>query len=124
MNISDDGYSITEHTFERRDMETVCHALKSADVLRTKAGARHVLRVAAVRELAAHPALVHLAETFIGAPATPYRATLFDKSAASNWLVAWHQDTALPVNQQVGDPRGARGRIRAASCMPSLRLQH
>ncbi len=104
MNISEDGYLITEHIFERRDMETVCHALKSADVLRTKAGARHVLRVPAVRELAAHPVLVHLSGTFIGAPATPYRATLFDKSAASNWLVAWHQDTALPVNQEVGDP--------------------
>jgi ectoine hydroxylase-related dioxygenase (phytanoyl-CoA dioxygenase family) len=85
-------------------METVCRALEAADVVRTKAGARHVLRVPAVRELAAHPALVRLAGTFIGAPIIPYRATLFDKSATSNWLVAWHQDTALPLEQQVGDP--------------------
>jgi ectoine hydroxylase-related dioxygenase (phytanoyl-CoA dioxygenase family) len=28
---------------------------------------------------------------------------LFDKSAASNWLVAWHQDTALPLAQRVDD---------------------
>jgi ectoine hydroxylase-related dioxygenase (phytanoyl-CoA dioxygenase family) len=46
---------------------------------------------------------VQLAGKFIGAPATPYRATLFDKSVASNWLVAWHQDTALPLNQRVAD---------------------
>ena len=26
----------------------------------------------------------------------PFRATLFDKSPVSNWLVVWHQDTALP----------------------------
>ena len=25
------------------------------------------------------------------------RATLFDKSPDSNWLVVWHQDTALPL---------------------------
>jgi len=28
---------------------------------------------------------------------------LFDKSAASNWLVAWHQDTALPVDRRIDD---------------------
>jgi ectoine hydroxylase-related dioxygenase (phytanoyl-CoA dioxygenase family) len=27
-------------------------------------------------------------------------ATLFDKSAASNWLVTWHQDTALPIKSR------------------------
>jgi len=30
----------------------------------------------------------------------PYRATLFDKSPRSNWLVAWHQDTALPLRER------------------------
>ena len=33
---------------------------------------------------------------FVG-PAQPFRATLFDKSASANWLVVWHQDTALPM---------------------------
>ncbi len=27
----------------------------------------------------------------------PYRATLFEKSERANWLVVWHQDTALPL---------------------------
>jgi ectoine hydroxylase-related dioxygenase (phytanoyl-CoA dioxygenase family) len=26
--------------------------------------------------------------------------TSFDKSAQSNWLVVWHQDTALPLREQ------------------------
>lgn len=104
MNTSDEGYSITEHIFDRRDMEAICHAIDAAEVPKTKAGARHLLRVPAVRSLAVHSALVQLAGKFIGAPAAPYRATLFDKSAASNWLVAWHQDTALPLNQHAADP--------------------
>ena len=29
--------------------------------------------------------------------AIPFPATFFDKSPSSNWLVAWHQDTALPL---------------------------
>jgi ectoine hydroxylase-related dioxygenase (phytanoyl-CoA dioxygenase family) len=34
----------------------------------------------------------------------PFRATLFDKSAEANWLVAWHQDTALPLRQRSEKP--------------------
>jgi ectoine hydroxylase-related dioxygenase (phytanoyl-CoA dioxygenase family) len=33
----------------------------------------------------------------LGEQAFPYRATVFEKTAASNWLVVWHQDTALPL---------------------------
>jgi len=103
MNKSDAGYSITEKVFERREMAQICEAFVGADLARTKAGARHVLRIPEVRVLAAHPALTALAATFIGEQPTPFRATLFDKSAASNWLVAWHQDTALPLGQRVAD---------------------
>jgi len=103
MNTLDAGYSITELVFERREMERVSQALSGADLYRTKAGVRHVLPLPAVRALAAHPALVALAATFIGDQPIPFRATLFDKSTASNWLVAWHQDTALPLRQKVDD---------------------
>jgi ectoine hydroxylase-related dioxygenase (phytanoyl-CoA dioxygenase family) len=30
---------------------------------------------------------------------TPFKATLFEKTGKSNWLVAWHQDIALPVKE-------------------------
>jgi ectoine hydroxylase-related dioxygenase (phytanoyl-CoA dioxygenase family) len=30
----------------------------------------------------------------------PFRATLFDKSSGRNWLVPWHQDTALPLQER------------------------
>ena len=36
----------------------------------------------------------------IGESPVPFRATLFDKSTATNWLVAWHQDTALPLRER------------------------
>ena len=103
MHTSDTGFSITESVFPRREMERVCQALATSDLPRTKAGVRHVIRVPAVRELAASADLVTLAATFIGAQPIPFRATLFDKSAVSNWLVAWHQDTALPMRQRVDD---------------------
>jgi ectoine hydroxylase-related dioxygenase (phytanoyl-CoA dioxygenase family) len=51
----------------------------------------------AVAELAHHPSLLRLAHGLLGGQAQPFRATLFDKSPRANWLVPWHQDTALPI---------------------------
>lgn len=103
MNKPEAGYSIADQIFERREMAHICEALVGADLARTKAGARHVLSIPEVKGLASNPALVALAARFIGDRPIPFRATLFDKSRASNWLVAWHQDTALPLARRVDD---------------------
>lgn len=40
----------------------------------------------------------------MGLSAIPFRATLFDKSPDANWLVVWHQDTALPLRERNESP--------------------
>ena len=45
MPISDAGYSIAEDVFNRHEMARVSHALEAANLPRTKAGVRHVLRI-------------------------------------------------------------------------------
>jgi ectoine hydroxylase-related dioxygenase (phytanoyl-CoA dioxygenase family) len=42
--------------------------------------------------------LLEIAKQSVGDCAIPYRATLFEKSGRANWLVVWHQDTALPLS--------------------------
>jgi Phytanoyl-CoA dioxygenase (PhyH) len=102
--VEDRGFSIVERLFTRAEMAQVGEALSSIDVVRTKAGARHVLRVPAVWQLAMDPRLVGLASFFVGPTPVAFRATLFDKSPTANWLVTWHQDTALPMRQHVSLP--------------------
>jgi ectoine hydroxylase-related dioxygenase (phytanoyl-CoA dioxygenase family) len=51
----------------------------------------------AVKRVANDLRLMEIAREELGSEATPYRATLFEKSGESNWLVVWHQDTALPL---------------------------
>jgi ectoine hydroxylase-related dioxygenase (phytanoyl-CoA dioxygenase family) len=94
------GFSIHDGVFSRALMRQVLEALDRADLARTRAGARHVLRLPAVKALAGEPAMLRIAREYLGADAFPFRATLFDKSAVSNWLVAWHQDTALPIQRE------------------------
>ena len=46
----------------------------------------------------------HLHATFLELTHFPFNATFFDKSPDSNWLVAWHQDTALPLTEKCEIP--------------------
>src|SRR5205085_1844996 len=71
------------------------------DLPRSRAGARHALQVPAVRTLASDQRLVDIAGRYLSSNPIPFRATLFDKSATANWLVAWHQDTALPMRRRI-----------------------
>jgi ectoine hydroxylase-related dioxygenase (phytanoyl-CoA dioxygenase family) len=112
-NSAADGYLVSERVFDRREMILVRDAIAETGLPRTKAGARHALQVPSVRALANNPALLSLAATFVGEDPIPFRATLFDKSAASNWLVAWHQDTALPLRQRVDDATWGPWSIKA-----------
>jgi hypothetical protein len=98
------GYAITTDVFDRDEMTAALEALGHLDVSRSKAGARHILNVPAVHRLANDPRAIDLARRFVGDAPVPFRATLFDKSPASNWLVVWHQDTALPLRTRVDDP--------------------
>lgn len=104
MTQRDLGYSAHARIFDRSEMLSVLAALAQANLARTRAGARHVLAVPAARELATDRRLLELAARFVGPTPVPFRATLFDKSPAANWLVVWHQDTALPLRKRVDEP--------------------
>lgn len=101
MTETDHGYSILEPIFERSEMMAALRALVQAAFTRSKAGARHVLSVPVVRHLATDSRLIQVAARFVGPNPLPFRATLFDKSQAANWLVVWHQDTALPLRNRI-----------------------
>jgi ectoine hydroxylase-related dioxygenase (phytanoyl-CoA dioxygenase family) len=68
---------------------------------RRKAGVRHTLGTAGVSFLARGPELLKIARGVLGDSAFPFRATLFNKSQEANWLIAWHQDTALPLQERL-----------------------
>jgi ectoine hydroxylase-related dioxygenase (phytanoyl-CoA dioxygenase family) len=58
------------------------------------------MAIPAIAAAAKDERLLRIARRALGAGAVPFRATLFDKSAMANWLVVWHQDTALPLESR------------------------
>lgn len=93
----DPGYGVLEDVFDPAEMVRVLETLAAEAPHRTRAGARHLLNLPVVRDLSRDRRMLDIARQFVGLEATPFRATLFDKSADANWLVVWHQDTALPL---------------------------
>jgi ectoine hydroxylase-related dioxygenase (phytanoyl-CoA dioxygenase family) len=59
------------------------------------------MSVPPVAALAHDERLIRIAREWLGGTAIPFRATLFEKSETTNWLIPWHQDTALPLAERV-----------------------
>lgn len=98
------GFAILPAVLLPREAGRLVDDLDHAALRRSKAGVRHVLRHPAIASLAQQPRLLHIAQEILGADALPFRATLFDKSPQANWLVVWHQDTALPLRERRDTP--------------------
>jgi ectoine hydroxylase-related dioxygenase (phytanoyl-CoA dioxygenase family) len=96
------GYLIDPNVLTGAECDDLISAL--SDMKRGRAGVRHLMSNASVAALAADPRLVAIARRTLAAPAAAFRATLFEKSGKANWLVAWHQDTALPLTSRFDAP--------------------
>ncbi|MGB2669187.1 MAG: phytanoyl-CoA dioxygenase family protein [Candidatus Acidiferrum sp.] len=98
--IASDGFAIIPNVLSESEIADLLAMLQRSDLPRSRAGMRHAMRNASVAELARDARLMELAQEVLGNSAVPFRATLFDKSPTSNWLVVWHQDTALPLRER------------------------
>jgi len=99
-DIAQCGFSILPDKFSQDETFQLIRDLENSALKRSKAGIRHALQHKAIRGLATEPKLLRVARDVLGREATPFRATFFDKSPQANWLVVWHQDTALPLRER------------------------
>jgi ectoine hydroxylase-related dioxygenase (phytanoyl-CoA dioxygenase family) len=94
------GFEVVPSVLARTEIARIAEAFQSESIVRSRAGARHLMHHPVVKRLAHDPRLVAIASRFVVSAAIPFRATLFDKSPDNNWLVVWHQDTALPLRER------------------------
>ena len=98
-----EGWSITQPVVELPAIATLCRDLSGLqpDV---RGGVRNILERSSVRALATSPAVRQLAESVLGSSCFAVRATLFDKTAAANWKVIWHQDVTIATQERADIP--------------------
>jgi ectoine hydroxylase-related dioxygenase (phytanoyl-CoA dioxygenase family) len=101
---TENGFAIIPDVISGHEVAQLLAELTQNSLPHSRAGLRHALRHKAVASFARQLCLASLAAEILGPHAIPFRATLFDKSPTSNWLVVWHQDTALPIQHRKDVP--------------------
>ena len=94
------GFAIMPGVLRDDEVTSALTELSKSSLPRSKAGIRHMLGDKTAAMLARDPRLLTIAQDILGCDAIPFHATLFDKSPNANWLVVWHQDTALPLQEK------------------------
>lgn len=93
----DAGYAIFPDVISSSECDALLHALSSSALRKNRAGIRHLMSNPAVASLTRDSRMHRLAAEFVGPTAAPFRATLFEKTEQANWLIMWHQDLVLPI---------------------------
>ena len=78
-----------------------------------RAGIRNLMSSRSVTNIAHDLRLVRIANSMGGREMVPFKATLFNKTSKANWLVAWHQDTTLPIEEYVPVPGWSAPSLKA-----------
>jgi len=102
--IEENGFAILPGLFSQTYLDRLLNEIDELAPRRSRAGVRHALSLPPVAKLSQQPQMLELARSVLGADAFPFRATVFDKSTTANWLVVWHQDTALPLRERNKQP--------------------
>lgn len=95
--MNDKGYLIQNSVFSSAECDKLIETLSVVTLHRSRAGVRNLMSVQAIVEVATDTRLIALTRRLTGKSLRPYKATLFEKAGQANWLVSWHQDTALPL---------------------------
>jgi ectoine hydroxylase-related dioxygenase (phytanoyl-CoA dioxygenase family) len=99
-----DGFAVVPDRLGPHDVARTLAALGESEIHRAERkdavfGARNLLSLSAIRDLAA--GLADLVEPALGQNAHPVRALFFDKTAEANWPVLWHQDLTIAVDRRL-----------------------
>ena len=99
-DIDGTGFALLHDVLSPELIERTLEEIERLAPHRGRAGVRHVLGLNPVAKIARCAQLISVAREVLGKDAIPFRATLFEKTLAANWLVVWHQDTALPLRER------------------------
>ena len=95
LSVEDSGFAVVPTCLDEQTVK-----LLSAVFGEAKHAQRNLLRVPAVRSLAAAEPVRRLVTSVLGSGCFAVRGILFEKTPDSNWKVQWHQDRTIAVRER------------------------
>jgi hypothetical protein len=96
------GYALADLLLAEHQCEHIARSLPA--VAAGRGGVRNLIVHPTVIRLLVHEALGRYLWSVVGRELVAVRATLFDKTAETNWRVQWHQDRAIAVKERMNVP--------------------
>lgn len=96
------GYALADLVLAAHQCEHLARSLPS--VTGGHGGVRNLIVHPTVIRLLVHEALGRYLWSVVGRELVAVKATLFDKTAESNWRVQWHQDRTIAVKERMNIP--------------------
>jgi ectoine hydroxylase-related dioxygenase (phytanoyl-CoA dioxygenase family) len=96
------GYAITNPILDPTETAHLISLIEQhTDINEKRGGIRDIMpRVPKLQQVARHSAVRSIVEGILGQNAFVVRTTFFDKTAAANWKVPWHQDVTIAVSDR------------------------
>lgn len=95
--IASNGWAVTPSILAPSAIESAIASLSTLPDSSHRGGARNLLDIEGVRQLARSPDVRAAAEAVLGPECFAVRGLFFDKRPDANWWVPWHQDLTVAV---------------------------
>lgn len=96
MNLQEHGFEFIKSLLTHHEVESLAETLGTLN----SAGTRSLLIHPEIQSFASSSKILAVIQTHLNSPARAVRAIFFDKTAPTNWLVPWHQDLSIVVQER------------------------
>jgi hypothetical protein len=99
-SIAEQGFAVVPQVLSKAEREELIDQLGPV----SGAGRRGILELPPIAKLSRWDRLLNLVQPHLSAQPRPVQGIYFNKTADTNWLVAWHQDLTIAVRDKIDVP--------------------
>jgi ectoine hydroxylase-related dioxygenase (phytanoyl-CoA dioxygenase family) len=101
MHFLENGFELVDNFISQHWLKMIVSEVEQSTNLSINSGVRHInKKLPTIADYLNSTEFQNKSQIFLPAGASLVRAILFNKSAAANWYVSWHQDKTVSVSKQ------------------------
>jgi len=101
LSIEENGFEVHSNFLDNDSVNEIIHEIESLESDYPKHGIRNAeKKLVSVKRLVESDLLLEKAERYLSRKPEVVRVIVFDKTPDKNWLVTWHQDKTISVNDK------------------------
>ncbi|MFZ6800453.1 phytanoyl-CoA dioxygenase family protein [Undibacterium sp. Di24W] len=101
MHFFENGFELVDNFISQHWLKMIVSEIEKSTNLSINSGVRHInKKLTTIADYLNSTEFQNKSQIFLPAGASLVRAILFNKSAAANWYVSWHQDKTVSVSKQ------------------------